>query len=136
VLHLDKNEIRNDLVLANSKKMGIGLSSMFYRNLVNEVDNLQIHSTKSLNEISFNLDWHVSDESMVESKIEDIVKTCQEINLINNEYIPQVFVLKNNMFTLAQSSGVLEPTPEFTGDWVVFEKVGSEYKLRAVMKFQ
>ncbi len=134
VLHLYQNEIRDDLVLANSKKMGIGLSSMFYLSLVNDVKSIPIHSNKILNDISFNVDWHINDENMVETKLNDIIQTCQKINLINNKDIPQVFVLKDNMFAFAKSSGVLKPSPEFTGDWVIFEKVGSEYKLRAVMQ--
>lgn len=122
--------------MANSEKMGIGLSSMFYSDLVNEVEGIPIHSTGLLNETSFDVDWHVNDENGIESKLEDIIATCQKINLENNEHIPQVFVLKDNFYAFANSSGVIEPAPEFTGDWVIFEKIKNEIKVRAVLKLQ
>ncbi|MEA4964093.1 hypothetical protein [Lutispora sp.] len=136
VLHLNKDEIRDDLVLANSEKMGIGLSSMYYSDLVNEIESIPIQSSKLLSDISFNVDWHDTDESVIEKRIEDIIKTCQKINLTNNEYIPQVFVLKDNIYAFAYSSGILEPEPEFTGYWTIFEKIDSEYYLRAVIDLQ
>lgn len=134
VVHLFSKEIRSDLVLANNKKMGMSLKGAFF-GLGKNVE-IPIHTSQVLDKISFSVDWRKNDEEMIEKELEHIVKTCQTINLINNEYIPQIFVLKDNIFAFARSSGVLDPNPEFTGDWVIFEKVGNGYKLRAVIELQ
>ncbi|MPM62553.1 hypothetical protein SDC9_109428 [bioreactor metagenome] len=137
VIHVSKDEIRNDLVLVNSQnKVGITLDSMFAGNDELQQNDIPINTSQNLSNISFDVDWKSKDESIITKKIEDIIKTLQKINLINNKNIPQVFVLKDNIYAFAQSSGVLEPEPEFTGDWVIFEKVGNEYYLRAVIQLQ
>lgn len=137
VIHVNKDLIRSDLILVDSNnKAGITLSTMFAGDDAVELEKMPIHTSELLSNMSFNVQWKSKDEGMIMKYLEDIVQTCQKINLVNNEDISQVFVLKDNMFAFAKSSGVLKPSPEFTGDWVIFEKVGSEYKLRAVMQFQ
>jgi hypothetical protein len=136
VLHLNKEEIRDDLVLANSEKMGITLATMFSVYDVESLESIKINSSMQLSDISFNVDWHTVDENEVKTKLEDIIKTCEDIILINNENIPQVFVLKDNIFAFTQSSAIQEPDVECTGDWVIFEKVGTEYKILAVIQMQ
>lgn len=137
VIHIFKDEIRDDLVLVSSKnKVGITLCTMFAGNGKLQQIDIPINMSQNLRNISFNVDWKSNDESTITPKIDDIVETCQKINFINNEYIPQVFVLRDNMYAFAQSKGVLEPEPEFTGDFVIFEKVGNEYYLRAVIQIE
>lgn len=137
VVHVFKDQIRDDLVLVNSEnKVGITLDSLFSGNDEYPIEDIPIHTSKDLSSESFNIDWHVYNESMVEEKLNDINRICQKINLTNNVYIPQVFVLMDNIFAFAKSSSVLEPYPEFTGEWVIFESIDGEYKLRAIMKFE
>lgn len=131
VIHVYKDEIRDDLVLANSEnKAGLTLSSLFVEPLIDS--EIAIHTSELLDNISFNVDWHVDDEAMVEEKLEDIVKTCVEIIRTNNENVPQVFELKDNLFIFTLSD---EKRGDITGDWMIFEKIGNEYKLRVVMQF-
>lgn len=137
VIHVFKDEIRDDLVLANSNnKAGITLDSMFAGNDELQKNDIPINSSQDLSDISFNVDWKSNVESTISSKIEDIIKTLQTINITNNEFIPQVFALKDNYYAFAQSNGVLEPEPDFTGDWAIFEKVDNAYFLRAVIQLQ
>jgi|GEM_PF-1777489 len=133
VLHLNRDEIRSDLVLANSKKVGISLGGA-YKDL--NVDDIPIQESDESSKISFNIDWHINDENIIESNLEDIISTCQKINIINNEYIPQIFVLNDNLYAFCKSSGVEEPEPEFTGDWLIFEKRDDAYKIRAFIELQ
>ena len=134
-IHVFKDEIRNDLVLVNSENtVGITIGSMFAGNAELQQNDIPINISQNLSDISFNIDWHNTDESVIEKRIEDIIKTCHKINLTNNEYIPQVFVLKDNIYAFAYSSVMLGPELDVTGDWAIFEKIDSEYKLRAVMR--
>ena len=135
VIHVDKDIIRDDLVLVNDK-VGISLATMFDEGDISKIKEMPIITSDYLNSISFNVDWKSNDVNVIENDLENIVKTCQQINLVNNKNIPQVFVLKDNIYAFVKSSGVLEPKPEFTGDWVIFEKIGNEYIIRAVMQFQ
>ncbi|WP_157261461.1 hypothetical protein [Paenibacillus sp. A3] len=134
VLHLYGNEIRDDLVLANSTKTGIGVSPMVASNA--ELENMPVHSNEWLKNLSFNVDWHINDENLIQSKLDDIIKLCEKMVLMNNEYIPQVFQLKDNIFVFTKSNVSPEPYYSFTGRWVIFEKIDNEYKLRAIMEFQ
>lgn len=133
VLHLNSDEIRSDLVLANSKKVGISLGGA-YKSL--NVDDIPIQKSDESSKISFNIDWHINDENIIESNLEDIITTCQKINIINNEYIPQIFVLNDNLYAFCKSSGVEEPEPEFYGDWLIFERKNAAYKIRAFIELQ
>lgn len=137
VIHIFKDKIRDDLVLVNSEDIvGITLSTMFAGNSELQPIDIPINMSQNPRNISFNVDWKSNDESTITPKMDDIFETCRKINFINNEYIPQVFVLRDNMYAFAQSKGVLEPKLEFTGDWVIFEKVGNEYYLRAVIQIE
>lgn len=129
VLHLYKNDIRDDLVLAKNNKAGLTLGTEFG---ADDTRSMPIHDTN----LSLDINWHRNNKELIEQKLESIISTLQKINLINNEPIPQVFILKNNLFAFAISNGVLEPEPEFTGEWVIFEKTNNEYRLRAIMKLQ
>jgi len=129
VLHLYSDEIRDDLVLANSKKVGITITSLPIES------EMILHSSDYLNNISFDVDWRSNDEEFVESKLHEIVETCKKIIMTNNEDIPQVFVLKDNYFAFTISGIAPEPYLDFTGDWIIFERMDGEYKLRAIMKF-
>jgi hypothetical protein len=97
-----------------------------------EVKNMPIHATN----ISFGIDWHKNNERLIEKKLEHIIATCQKINLVNNNSSTQVFILKDNLFVFATSTGDLEPEPEFYGEWMIFEKINNRYKIRAVMKLE
>lgn len=136
VLHLNKDEIRDDLVLANSQKVGITLEALFGGDIVESKESILVNSSQDLDDISFGIDWHKNDETNVQNNLENILKTCEKVILINNEYVPQVFKLKNNIFIFTQSILTEEPYKEFIGEWLIFEKVNNEYKVRAVMKFQ
>lgn len=136
VIRISRDQVRDDLVLANSEKIGITLETMFSENIINLQGEIPIHKSEFLSNISFNVDWHTDNERNVQKKLEDIVNTCKQIILTNNHNIPQLFVLKDNIFVFTQSSIVEEPYDEFTGDWLIFEKIDGIYKLRAVMKFQ
>ncbi|WP_410771630.1 hypothetical protein [Fontibacillus sp. BL9] len=135
VVHLYANEVRGDLVLANEEKMGLTLSSMFSVSH-EEIQDMPIHVSEELKKISFNVDWRINDEPAIEMGLEDILKACEAMNLVDNEYIPQVFVLKDNMYAFAISSVNLETVTEITGEWLVFEKQHDKFKIRAVMEFQ
>jgi hypothetical protein len=136
VLHLNKDEIRGDLVLANLEKIGITLATMFSEEIVSSIENMPINSSTILSDISFYVDWHFDDENRIESKLEEIVNTCEKIILTNNQDIPQVFLLKDNIFAFTQSTATHEPDVECTGDWMIFEKKGEEYIILAVLQFQ
>lgn len=136
ILHLYRDEIRDDLVLANTEKVGITLSPMFEEDVKKIVENIPIHSSKPFSDISFNVNWHLNNEKTIQSKLEDIVKICENLILTNNENIPQVFVLKDNIYAFTLSNATQEPNIECTGNWVIFEKMGKEYWLRAIIQLQ
>ena len=65
------------------------------------VDDIPAQNQMKTWALSFNTDWHINDENIV--NIEDIISTCQKINIINNEYIPQIFVLNDNLYAFAKA---------------------------------
>ncbi|MCT4618357.1 MAG: hypothetical protein N4A62_03100 [Marinisporobacter sp.] len=141
-IHVYKDEIRDDLMLVsvNNNKVGIELDNL--ANAYIETENLIINRSDSLDKISFNVDWHSSDESTIHNNIDDIVNTCKEIILTNNKDIPQVFVIKDNYYVFSYSSfdeewleSFQKTFTSFIGGWVVFEKIDGKFKLRAVMDF-
>ncbi|MHB1452326.1 MAG: hypothetical protein ACYCYM_00020 [Saccharofermentanales bacterium] len=137
VVHGYRNEIWEDFTLTKSQnKVGIGFISMCATTSMDFVKAIPIHSSTFLDEINFDVDWHINDEADVQNKIEDIVKTCEKIIHTNNEYIPQVFQLGNHIFAFTLSSSVDEPYWEFVGDWMIFEQVDNEYFVRAIINMQ
>lgn len=137
ILHLFKDEIPPDLVLFNSKTTGITLMSLFAGPHDENAD-IPILTNKLLGDITYDVDWHANDEDGVQNKLQDIIKTCEEIILYDNVITPRIFAIKNNMYVYTDASEVVGPYPDsdFTGDWLVFEKQGTEFKVRAVMNFE
>lgn len=137
VVYTAKDSIRDDLVLCNKdNKGGITLQTMMIGGNNFDVSEMPIINNEDSKKLGFNIDWKSKDETKIQNNIKDIVNMCQKINMLNNKWITQVFVLKDNTYALANSSGVLDPSPEFTGDWVIFEKIDDKYKVRAVMQLQ
>lgn len=136
VLHLYKNEIRDDLVLANSNKTGITVATMFTGEVLNPKYRMPIHDSRYSKSISFNVDWHKNDESLVQNKIQDIENTCKKLININNKWIPQVFIIKGKYIVYAESGGGPKTSPGLIGKWAIFEKKGKEYKLRVLIDFE
>ncbi len=133
VIHVAKDKIRDDLVLVNPQnRAGVTMQTLLADITESDLNEMPVTSSN----ISFNVDWHSKDERKIADEVEDIVRTCQQINLINNKYIPQVFLLKNNYYAFVIGSGVTEPEVEFVGNWVVFEKIGNEYKIQSVIQLQ
>ncbi|MNN08502.1 hypothetical protein D3C81_1213580 [compost metagenome] len=85
--------------------------------------------------ISFDVDWHHASEEDIEKRLKSIYQTCNQLILVNNEYIPQVFILNNNYVVLTKSKAYPDDPSVFIGDWAVFEKLNGDYILRVLMNF-
>lgn len=133
VLLMNKDHIRDDLILDKDDYLGVYLR-IFQGDILDE--DVPVHTSSYLEGISFPVDWHTAGEEEVEAKLEDIYDTCMMIILTNNEYIPQIFILKDGIYAYSESNAILEPYKEFTGDWLIFEKAEEGYRILAVMNFQ
>jgi hypothetical protein len=134
VVHIAKEIIRSDLVLASDdNRAGITLNTLFSVYGVNDLGDELIIASEELSSISI-FDWKLTNEDTVAKNLEDIIDTCKKITMINNEYILQVFVLNDSNYALAHGFVVLGPYPSFFGDWVFFEKVNSDYFIRAIIQ--
>ena len=135
VLIMKKENIRDDRILdKEGKKLGVPLYSMFP--YVTSESQFPVHTSSYLDGISFPVDWHNAGEEEVLEKLEDIYDTCMEIILTNNEYIPQIFVLKDDIYAYTESDYSGEFNPSMLGDWLIFEKADDGYHILAIMEFQ
>ncbi|WP_304943329.1 hypothetical protein, partial [Vallitalea guaymasensis] len=83
-----------------------------------------------------NIDWLVKDEQVIQNQLTDIINGCQELILKNNEYIPQVFRLSNNIYAFSYSD-INENAPgKFYGYWMIFEEINESYMIRAIIELQ
>lgn len=134
VIHVNKEEIRDDLVLANAEnKAGLSVTSLFGEPLIDL--EIPINTSNLLSNISFDVNWRVKDEAVIEDKLNWIADICKTIILTNNEYAPQIFALKDNFYVFTYSSIGQKPFDEFTGDWMIFELMENKYVILALMKF-
>ena len=133
IIYMTKDTSRDDIVMLGSAKdtIGIPLISMFGINL----SNLKIHTSDYLSSLEYPIDWGSTNVDTITEKIEDIIKTCKDIILVNNEDEIQVFVLNNNLYALVNIT-VGKVTGFLYGSWAIFEKINDEYFIRAVMILQ
>jgi hypothetical protein len=137
VVHVNQDEVRDDLVLANSnKKAGITVGILDFAKDTELRKDIPINQIDKLNDISFDVDWREESEDDIQKRLEDIYQACSQIIRLNNQYIPQVFILKDHYVVLTKSIASEEPVADFIGDWAIFEKVEGRYKLRVLMNFQ
>ena len=129
-----KETLRKDLVLVGTDDMaGMNVDSLssYYRG-----EELPVRTSPELGEISFGVQWSHENLDDIRDKLGDIIGTCIEINKHHNERVIQIFVLKDNVYALASSSGVSDPDDYFTGGWAIFEKTGEGYRLKAMIQMQ
>lgn len=141
VIHVTKDILRDDLVLADAEnKGGITLRAMFSGSNGNENSLIPIQTSHYLSEMDFPVNWSSTNVDTIIEKLDDIIKTCRDIIDINNEFEPQVFVLNNNIYVFTCS---VKENPDneiygkrIIGDWVIFENINDKYFIRTVMKLQ
>jgi|GEM_PF-3934855 len=134
IVHMTKDVIKDEVISINAENtVGVLLVSIFGSDL----SNLKIHRSDYLSSIEYPIDWGSTDVDIITEKLEDIIKTCKDIVLVNNENENelQVFVLNKNIYTLVNIS-VGKVTGFLYGSWAIFEKVNNEYFIRAVMILQ
>ncbi|MNB92654.1 hypothetical protein D3C75_397590 [compost metagenome] len=137
VVHVYPNDVSESLVLTNSKGyIGITVAVLdFVEETSRSKRDFPIHRTEQLKGISFDVDWHHASEEDIEKRLKSIYQTCNQLILVNNEYIPQVFILNNNYVVLTKSKAYPDDPSVFIGDWAVFEKLNGDYILRVLMNF-
>ena len=133
VILMKKENIRDDLILDKDKKGGVYLR-IFQKDII--AADVPVHTSSYLDGISFPVHWHNAGEEEVLEKLEDIYDTCMEIILTNNEYIPQIFILKDDIYAYTESDYSGEFNPSMLGDWLIFEKADDGYHILAIMEFQ
>jgi len=136
VVHVFQNDVNENLVLTNSKGyIGITVAVLDFTTISRDKPEFPIYHSKELKGISFDVDWHHDSEEEIKKQLKSIYQTCNQLILINNEYIPQVFILNDNYVVLTKSKAYPDDPSVFIGDWAVFEKINGNYKLRVLMNF-
>ena len=138
VLYIGKEKIGDDEIYLRSAdgRWGVDVYSIFPGKDQMDGSKIKITSSDYLSGISFPIDLHSASETEVEENLDSIVDTLAKVITVNNEYIPQVFVLKDGIYAYTMSSFITEPYWLFTGDWVIFEKTEDGYGILAVIDLE
>ncbi|WP_058485598.1 hypothetical protein [Defluviitalea phaphyphila] len=131
-----KEDVREDLFLVSSQSGKAGISLGGGLTFPGRIEDVYFNDFEIEDNILSNIDWKVKDEKVIQKQLPDILNGLKEIILKNNECIPQVFRLSENMYAFSYSDIDEEEPQYFYGYWILFEEIDGSYYIRAIIELQ
>lgn len=125
-----QSEIPSTLQFPVPNEMPFDPSILFALSILDGAEEIPIMDLKELKDVQFNFYDH-ENSIRDQPSIKTIIELCEKIIKTSNDIIPQVFILGDNEFVLTES----DYDDVLFGNWAIFSKEESGYKLTAMINF-